>query len=74
MMQIYTLGSSATGHTINVRLCSHRQHIWHTSEIEVSPRVLARIRCSLGEGPYTNPCGNFGGHTQHIVVYLRADQ
>jgi len=30
----------------------HTQHIWHTSYIDVSPEVAAKVRAALGDGPY----------------------
>jgi hypothetical protein len=65
----YTIGNRDGAQT-SVMLATHRQHIWHTSIISVSPAVAARLRRELGEGPYTNPRGNFG-QAQNVVLEIR---
>ena len=62
----YTIGN-AEGKATTVLLASHTQHDWSESWAWVSTRVLTRVKRELGDGPYTNPEGNFG---QAQVVHL----
>jgi hypothetical protein len=65
-MKYYTISNEA-GKTTKVRLPTHTQHIWHTSEALVSPQTRARVERDLGPGPYGNPAGHFG-RAQRIIL------
>lgn len=69
MKQRYTIGND-DGKTTTILIDGHRQHIWNESHASVSFAVKRRVVRELGDGPYTNPCGNFG---QAQRVYVHAE-